>query len=193
MSTPRFRSQQPQIHFQIQKGRARGRSLLQNGSRLQRGMGRREKAQAGPRPPLQKPWLRLQRPPKLRGLQPVSLLPFSVQEVYLDWGSRASPSLGPWETPKGRVAPGHFIRASVALPCSSSLSTGALDATVGRGGRGGGREMEKTERAAHQRPGGGAQEQFPHLATQCTHRPSSLLFAHISTAKAITAGARETF
>lgn len=42
-------------------------------------------------------------------------------------------------------------------------------------------------------PGGGTQEQFPHLATQCTHHPSSLLFAHISTAKAITAGARETF
>lgn len=73
MPAPRFRSQQLHIYFQIQKGRAR----LQSGSRLRRRMGRREKAQTGPR---------LQRPPKLRGLQPVSLPPFSVQEVDLDWG-----------------------------------------------------------------------------------------------------------
>lgn len=142
-------------------------------------MGRRDKAQTGPRPPLQKPWLRLQRPPKLRGLQPVSLPPFSVQEADLDWGSRASPSLGPWENPKGRVAPGHFIRASVALPRSSSLLTGALNATGGPGGRGGGREMEKTERAAHQGPGRGDTRAIPpprntvhsspFLASLCTH------------------------
>lgn len=108
--------------------------------------------------------------------------------------SLASSSLGPWETPKGIVAPGHLFGACVALPCSSSLSTGVLDATVGRGrgeaegGKSGSRNLQPTPD-----PVGEAKERFPHLATLYTHCPSSLLLAHIPTAKAITAGARETF
>ena len=76
------------------------------------------------------------------------LPPSPVREADLDLRSRASPSLRPWEDPKGRVAPGLLVQVSVALPCSSSLSTGILDATAGLSDRGGGREIGKTEQCS---------------------------------------------
>lgn len=108
------------------------------------------------------------------------LPPSPVREVDLDQGSRAWPSLGPWETPKGRVALGHLAQAPVALPCLSSLSVGVLDATVGRGGRGGGREIGKAKRAAHPGLGWGrhrynsptlqhSEHTSPFLASPSTH------------------------
>lgn len=76
--------------------------------------------------------------------------PVHQGEADLDQGSRTSPSLEPRETLKGRVAPGHLVRASVAVPCSSSLSIGVLKHYRGtrrqrtEGGKSGSRNLQPT-------------------------------------------------
>lgn len=74
--------------------------------------------------------------------------PVHQREVDPDRGSQTSTSLGPWETLKGRAAPGHPVRASGAVPCSSSLSIGVLNAIVAaerrEGGKSGSRNLQPT-------------------------------------------------
>ena len=73
--------------------------------------------------------------------------PVHQREVDLDRGSQTSTSLGPWETLKGRAAPGHPVRAFGAVPCSSSLSIGVLSAIVAaetEGGKSGSRNLQPT-------------------------------------------------
>lgn len=102
-------------------------------------------------------------------------------------------TLGEPEGESGSRSPPPGLRRPAMLKFPIDWRTRCYSGTGWQRRRAGNREDRTCSHLGPGVWGWEAQEQFPHLETQCTYCPSSLLLAHIPTAKAITAGARETF
>lgn len=180
------------------RGGGGGRALLQSGSRLQRGMGRGVKAQTGPTPsppPRCNP-PRLQRPPNSGASARASPAPPPPPPEKRAWTRGAGPvpasDPGGPEGKSGSRSPVLGVRRPAMLKFPTDWHSRCHGGTRWQRRRAGNRG-DRTCSPPGTRGGGGRHRSNPPISQHGAYIALPLLPAHIPTAKAITAGARETF